>query len=59
MQSDTTYRTHTSITYKAVLLRSECWEVVIIAKGLRIDESTITHHINDFLYWGNDKSLQD
>ena len=34
---------------KAILLRSEGWKILMIAKALRIHESTITRHINDFL----------
>ena len=34
---------------KAVLLRSENWKISMIAQALRIHESTITRHINDFL----------
>ena len=34
---------------KAVLLRSEGWKISMIAQALRIHESTITRHINDFL----------
>ena len=34
---------------KAVLLRSEGWKVIMIAQALRIDESTITRHLKDFV----------
>tara|TARA_B110000881_G_C18492777_1_gene472713 strand:+ start:17 stop:1090 length:1074 start_codon:yes stop_codon:yes gene_type:complete len=34
---------------KAVLLRSENWTMVKIALALRIDESTVNRHLNDFL----------
>ena len=34
---------------KAVLLRSEGWKISMIAQALRVHESTITRHINDFL----------
>lgn len=34
---------------KAVLLRSENWSVTDIAQALRVHESTITRHINDYL----------
>jgi transposase len=34
---------------KAVLLRSENWTVAAIAQALRVHESTITRHINDYL----------
>ncbi len=34
---------------KAVLLRSQRWTIVKIAQALRIHESTITHHLKDFL----------
>ncbi|MDB6096383.1 MAG: transposase [Francisellaceae bacterium] len=37
---------------KAILLRSEDWTIPIIAQALRIYESTVTRHINDYL---NDK----
>ena len=33
---------------KAILLRSEGWKILTIAQALRIHESTITRHINDF-----------
>ncbi len=33
---------------KAVLLRSEGWTVPMIAQALRIHESTVTRHINDY-----------
>jgi Fic family protein len=34
---------------KAVLLRSESWTIPMIAQALRIHESTVTRHINDYL----------
>lgn len=34
---------------KAILLRSEGWMMVKIAQALRIDESTITRHLKDFV----------
>lgn len=34
---------------KAVLLRSEGWTIPMIAQALRIHESTVTRHINDYL----------
>ena len=34
---------------KAVLLRSEGWKVIMIAQALRINESTITRHLKDFV----------
>lgn len=34
---------------KAVLLRSEGWGIVKIAQALRINESTITRHLKDFV----------
>ena len=33
---------------KAVLLRSEGWTIPMIAQALRIHESTVTRHINDY-----------
>lgn len=33
---------------KAILLRSENWTVPMISQALRIHESTVTRHINDF-----------
>ena len=43
---------------KAVLLRSEGWTVLMIAQALRIHETTITRHINDY-HEGKLKSLGD
>ena len=40
---------------KAILLRSEGWEINMIAQALRLHESTITRHIHDFL---NEQKLQ-
>lgn len=34
---------------KAVLLRSEAWTIPMISQALRIHESTVTRHINDYL----------
>lgn len=34
---------------KAILLRSEGWTIPMIAQALRIHESTVTRHINDYL----------
>ena len=34
---------------KAVLLRSEGWTIAMISQALRLHESTITRHINDYL----------
>jgi transposase len=34
---------------KAILLRSEDWTIPMIAQALRIHESTVTRHINDYL----------
>ena len=36
------------VPIKAVLLRSEGWKISMITQALRIHESTITRHINDF-----------
>jgi len=33
---------------KAILLRSEGWTVPMIAQALRIHESTVTRHLNDY-----------
>ena len=33
---------------KAVLLRAEGWTIPMIAQALRIHESTVTRHINDY-----------
>ena len=33
---------------KAVLLRSEGWAVPMIAQALRLNESTITRHLNEY-----------
>ncbi|MBE0361476.1 helix-turn-helix domain-containing protein [Pseudoalteromonas aliena] len=34
---------------KAVLLRSEGWSAAMIAQALRLHETTITRHINDYI----------
>ena len=34
---------------KAILLRSEGWTIPMIAQALRIHESTVTRHLNDYL----------
>lgn len=34
---------------KAVLLASEGWSSAMISKALRIHETTVIHHINDYL----------
>ena len=33
---------------KAILLRAEGWTIPMIAQALRIHESTVTRHINDY-----------
>lgn len=34
---------------KAVLLRSEGWSTPMIAQALRLHETSVTRHINDFI----------